>query len=288
MSVSFAGHELHSPRFALEDARQVARERFGIEGAVSELGSHQDQNVLVDTGSARFVLKIANAAFGEAELDLQNRAMAHLAERLSFEVPLPCAALDGSELAAVERGGVTYLLRLVTFIEGEPLIDAEHLAPPVLRSLGAVAGKVARSLEDFEHAAADRAMQWDPRHVGAVVEALAPTWRIPAGASSSQGWRVRRPRPSSGCAAPAEPDRALRRDGLERRRPEGSRRAADAVRSDRLRRRHAHAARVRARGRRRDAYGHDLDDPMRPPPRSCAASTQPARSRTPSWRPSRI
>ena len=251
MSVSFAGHELHSPRFALEDARQLARERFGVEGAVSELGSHQDQNVLVDTGPARFVLKIANAAFGEAELDLQNRAMAHLAERLSFEVPLPCAALDGSELAAVERGGVTYLLRLVTFIEGEPLIDAKHLAPPVLRSLGAVAGEVARSLEDFEHAAADRAMQWDPRHVGAVVEALAPHVEDPrrrelVAASRPRGGRGRR----AAQPAPAEPDRALRRDGLERRRPERSRRTADAVRGDRLRRRHAHAARVRARSRR--------------------------------------
>ena len=32
MSVSFAGHELHSPRFALEDARALARERFGVDG----------------------------------------------------------------------------------------------------------------------------------------------------------------------------------------------------------------------------------------------------------------
>ena len=91
---------------------------------MSELGSHQDQNVLVDTGAGRFVLKIANAAFGEAELDLQNRAMVHLAERLPLELPRPCAALDGSEIVAVERDGVTYLLRLVTFVEGEPLIDA--------------------------------------------------------------------------------------------------------------------------------------------------------------------
>ena len=68
---------------------------------------------------------------------------------------------------------MTYLLRLVTFIEGEPLIDALHLAPAVLRALGEAAGLVARALEGFEHPAADRAMQWDPRHVGAVVEALA-------------------------------------------------------------------------------------------------------------------
>ena len=89
-------------------------------------------------------------------------------------MPRPCPALDGSEIVAVEREGVTYLLRLVTFIEGEPLIDALHLAPPVLFALGEVAGLVARSLEDFEHPAAERAMQWDPRHIGAVAEALAP------------------------------------------------------------------------------------------------------------------
>ena len=70
---------------------------------------------------------------------------------------------------------MTYLLRLVTFIEGEPLIDADHLAAPVLYALGDVAGQVARALEDFEHAGLPIArMQWDPRHVGAVVEALAP------------------------------------------------------------------------------------------------------------------
>jgi len=174
VSVSFAGHELHSPRLALEEARGLARELFAVEGAVSELGSHQDQNVLIDGTPGRFVLKIANAAFGEAELDLQNRAMVHLAERLPIEVPRPCVTRDGREIVAVERDGVTYLLRLVTFIEGEPLIDAPHLAPPVLRALGEVAGLVARALEDFEHPAAERAMQWDPRHVGAVVEALAP------------------------------------------------------------------------------------------------------------------
>ncbi|HET6172358.1 MAG TPA: aminotransferase [Gaiellales bacterium] len=174
MSVSFAGHQLHSPRFSLDEARVLARERFGVEGTASQLGSHQDQNALIDGPSGRFVLKIANAAFGEDELDLQNRAMLHLAERLPLEVPRPCPALNGSEIAAVERDGATYLLRLVTFVEGEPLIDALHLAPAVLNALGEVAGLVARGLEDFEHPAAGRALQWDPRHVGAVVEALAP------------------------------------------------------------------------------------------------------------------
>ena len=199
MSVSFAGHELHSPRFALADARELARERFGVDGSASELGSHQDQNVLIATGSGRFVLKIANAAFGEAELDLQNRAMVHLGERLPLEVPQPRRALDGSEIAAVERDGVIYLLRLVTFVEGEVLLDQQHLAPAVLRTLGEAAGLVARALEGFEHPAADRTMQWDPRHVGPVVEALAPHVEDPAPARARRrASRRPRPRRSSG------------------------------------------------------------------------------------------
>jgi 4-aminobutyrate aminotransferase-like enzyme/Ser/Thr protein kinase RdoA (MazF antagonist) len=174
VSVSFAGHELHSPRFALGEARELARERFGIDGAASELGSHQDQNVLLDTGDGRFVLKIANPVFGEAELDLQNRAMAHLANRLPLAVPLPCKALDGSEIVAVARDGATFLVRLVTFVEGEPLVAALHLAPSVLCELGRVAGLLASALAEFDHPGAERVMQWDPLHVAAVVEALAP------------------------------------------------------------------------------------------------------------------
>ena len=86
----------------------------------------------------------------------------------------------------------------MTFIEGEPLIDAPHLAPPVLRALGEVAGLVARSLEDFEHPAAERAMQWDPRHVGAVVEALAPHVEDPRRRALVSEVAAVRPRPSSG------------------------------------------------------------------------------------------
>ncbi|MDX6599916.1 MAG: hypothetical protein QOE87_3803 [Gaiellales bacterium] len=263
MSVSFAGHELHSPRFALEDARELARERFGVEGTVAELGSHQDQNVLVDSGTGRFVLKIANAAFGKAELDLQNRAMVHLAERLSFEVPVPCAALDGSELVAVERDGVTYVLRLVTFIEGEPLIDAGHLAAPVLSSLGAVAGEVARALEGFEHAAADRAMQWDPRHVGAVVEALAPHVEDPrrrelvvrvarAAAEAIERLAPRLPRQIVHCDV-TDWNVVGRRDRAGRLMPCGVIDFGDVTRTLRVCELAVAAA---------SAYGHDLDDPI--------------------------
>ena len=68
---------------------------------------------------------------------------------------------------------MTYLLRLVTFVEGEPLIDAGHLARRCCAGSARSPARSARA-RSFEHPAADRPMQWDPRHVGAVVEALAP------------------------------------------------------------------------------------------------------------------
>ena len=177
--------------------------------------------MLVTAPSGRYVLKIANAAFGEAELDLQNRAMVHVAERLPLAVPTPCRALDGAEIVPVERDGLTYLLRLVTFIEGTPLIDADHLAPAVLRALGETAGLVARALEGFEHPAADRALQWDPWHVGAVVAGIAPQIEDPQRRSSSSCARAinGRGRTRAARAVAATPGHALRRDRLNVDRP---------------------------------------------------------------------
>ena len=52
----------HSPRFDLDTAERVARERFGVDGRATELTSERDQNFRIESASgARIVLKIANA-----------------------------------------------------------------------------------------------------------------------------------------------------------------------------------------------------------------------------------
>ena len=182
---------------------------------------------------------------------------------------------------------MTYLLRLVTFIEGEPLIDADHLAPPVLRALGETAGLVARALEDFEHPAADRAMQWDPlarrrRRRGARSARRGPA---PARRSSSELGRAaaaaierlapRLPRQIMHCDV-TDWNVIGRRDAAGRLMPCGVIDFGDVTRTLRACEL-AVAASI--------ALGHDPDDPICARwPRSCAASTRPARSRTPSSR----
>jgi 4-aminobutyrate aminotransferase-like enzyme/Ser/Thr protein kinase RdoA (MazF antagonist) len=174
----FAGHVLRNPRFTAAEARAIARERFGVDGPAHELGSHQDQNFRIDAPERRYVLRIANEAFARAELELQDRAAEHLAGG-AFEVPRVVAARDGSEIVAVERDGAVHDIRLVTFIEGEPLQDARHLAPAVRERLGGLAGLVAAGLASFSHPADARTLQWDPRLGAEVVAALGAFVREP-------------------------------------------------------------------------------------------------------------
>lgn len=170
----FDDHALHAPPFEADDARDLATRLYGRRGEIRELGSHQDRNYRIDDGSGeRAVLKIANSVFTHDEIDLQNAAMRHVAAaNPGFEVPRVIASLDGREIEAVERDGVTYMVRLVTYVEGEPLFAVRYHHPRVLRALGRMAARSALSLADFDHPAADRLIQWDLRHARDVVAAL--------------------------------------------------------------------------------------------------------------------
>jgi 4-aminobutyrate aminotransferase-like enzyme/Ser/Thr protein kinase RdoA (MazF antagonist) len=171
---SFVGRELRTPRLDAAAAADIARTKFGVEGTVTELGSHQDRNFLVAAGSVRYVLKVANAAFTRDELDLQNRAMEHTAFRVPHPVPAALPGVDGESVVAVEHEGASYHVRLLTFLEGSPLVTAGYLAANVLRATGGLAGRVAAALSSFDHPALDRLLQWDVRRAVDVVAAYAP------------------------------------------------------------------------------------------------------------------
>jgi len=173
----FLGHEHRRPDVDAEEAARLLREAFGVEGSLRELGSHQDRNFLVETAAGeRYVLKVAREGLGRPALEAENAAMLRTAAAgLAFELPVPQPARDGSLIVrATTAAGAAHDLRLVTWIEGEPLDRLGYLAPPVLRAHGEMAARIALALDGFDHPALDRALQWDVRHAGSVVEALAP------------------------------------------------------------------------------------------------------------------
>jgi Ser/Thr protein kinase RdoA (MazF antagonist) len=178
----FDGYQILAPPFGPDDGRELARELFGMAGEPLELGSHQDRNFRITAPDGRrAVLKIANPYFGLGSLEMQNAGMALAAAAgLPFQTPSPLPALDGSLIVAVERGGETYHVRLVSYIEGLPLTEAGHLTRSVRAAMGGIAAGIAAALAEFDHAAADRVLQWDVRHARAVVDGLLCHVRDPA------------------------------------------------------------------------------------------------------------
>ena len=164
---------LPRPRIDREHAGKLATEVFGIVGEAKELGSQQDRNFLITSSSSgsRFLLKVSNPVFTVEELDAQNRAMELLA-RAGLTVPMPTADSNGSMIATVDLNGRPHHVRLLSFVEGIPMIDFEYLSVGPVADLGRLAGGVSIALADFEHPGLERLLQWDLRRGEEVVAGL--------------------------------------------------------------------------------------------------------------------
>jgi 4-aminobutyrate aminotransferase-like enzyme/Ser/Thr protein kinase RdoA (MazF antagonist) len=164
------------PGIGPERAAELAREVYGVDGPVRELGSHQDRNFRVDAAHGRHVLKVANRSWGRAAIEAQNAALLHIAARdTSFQAPVPVAGLDGALVHGAVDGDDVLPLRLLTYVEGEPLSDVAYLAPVVVADLGSLAARASAALADLDHPGLDRVVQWDLRRAGEVLAVLLPS-----------------------------------------------------------------------------------------------------------------
>ena len=170
---------LPRPEVGTDDAAAVAERAFGLTGRITELGSNQDRNFLVDTGSGRYVLKIANPAFSLDELHAQNAALELLAGS-DMRIPAVVPALDGAEVVEVEVRGRTLNARVLGFLDGDPLTGVARPSREQLRTLGRLSGRIASGLSGLRHPGLARTTQWDARIGGAVVELLADHVTQPA------------------------------------------------------------------------------------------------------------
>ena len=163
------------PPVSDEQASDLAREVFGIVASARSLGSHQDRNFLLQGESGRALLKIANPGTSAAELLLQSRAADHLADREpGLRAPRTRPALDGSTVPAVRLDGQALHVRLLDFVEGEPLSGPGYLGPRAVRALGELAGRVDLALADFRADGVERPHQWDLRQAPEVLATLLP------------------------------------------------------------------------------------------------------------------
>jgi Ser/Thr protein kinase RdoA (MazF antagonist) len=138
-------------------AQAIAEKCFGIQATARELPSERDQNFLLFAGDGdRFVLKIANLREQREVLEAQNAMMNHLKQHVSF-CPRLRQALSGDEIATVDG----HLVRVLTYLPGQPLATVKVQSPELLYDLGRKVGQLSGALVDFHHPAAERDFYWD-------------------------------------------------------------------------------------------------------------------------------
>ncbi|NMZ32569.1 aminotransferase [Pseudomonas proteolytica] len=164
---------LPCPQVGPQQALQLLEQHYGLSGTLQSLGSQQDLNYRVDSDRGRFVLKICRGEYAAMELHAQHAALAHLQSEV--RVPEVIRALDGEQLLTVTVAGQTLHVRLLGYIEGQPLTHLPHLGREVIEGFGRLCGQMSQALAGFTHAGLARTLQWDPRHAGELISHLLST-----------------------------------------------------------------------------------------------------------------
>jgi 4-aminobutyrate aminotransferase-like enzyme/Ser/Thr protein kinase RdoA (MazF antagonist) len=149
---------------SVPEAERLAAEIYGVRAAAKSLPGEYDDNFhLTAQGGREFVLKVMHPARQRPFIDLQCRALEHLAShapniQLSRVVPNLRGDLY-SEI--VTPHGDKRLVWLLTFIRGTVLASVRPHSDELLASLGRLLGEMDRALQSFLHSNVQRDLKWD-------------------------------------------------------------------------------------------------------------------------------
>ncbi len=145
-----------------EEARLIARDLYGLDGALEPLRSERDQNFRLTAADGRvYVLKLSHPAEDPSTTLLQTAALAHLGEvDPGLPVPHLVSTKDGDLAGTVSMDGDDRLVRMFIYLTGTLL--SEHVADQaLLRALGAAAARLALALRDFDRPVTGPPLLWD-------------------------------------------------------------------------------------------------------------------------------
>jgi len=155
------------------EAVRLARELYGIEAAARALPGEYDDNFHLTSGDGRaFVLKVMHPAREQSFIDLQCRALQHLAQRAP-QLPLPRVIPNGNDelfFSIVAADDSTRLVWLLTFVNGTVFAEVRPHTKELLGDLGRFLGEMDAALQSFGHSAAQRELKWDSSRAGWIRE----------------------------------------------------------------------------------------------------------------------
>ncbi len=142
----------------------LAAEGWGLDGEVEPLAGEFDFNFLIRARDGeRFVLKVSPVDADRESLEGQIAVLRHLqASPVATLVQRPVSTTDGLDLlAAVDDVGNSRWVRLLSYLEGVPLVTHDRRPPQLLEEIGATLARLDLALRDFDHPGARRQLKWD-------------------------------------------------------------------------------------------------------------------------------
>jgi hydroxylysine kinase len=152
-----------APAFSTAQAEEIAARGFDLRASARPLASERDQNFhLRAEDDSEWVLKIANPAEDPAILDMQTRALLHVA-RVDPDLNVPRVRATPEGALAHEVGaddGRRFIVRVLSFLPGQLLVaTAPH--PALARDVGAMTARLGRALRGFSHPSSRHALLWN-------------------------------------------------------------------------------------------------------------------------------
>jgi 4-aminobutyrate aminotransferase-like enzyme/Ser/Thr protein kinase RdoA (MazF antagonist) len=145
-------------------AEEFARQIYGLGAVARSLPGEYDDNFrLTAEDELEFVLKIMHPAREPSIVDMQCRALTHLAVRVPhLKLPRIVPTAKGELFTFVRmEDGTQRLIWLLTFLPGTVLANAKPRDRELFTSLGQLLGKIDSALLDFSHPATQRDLKWD-------------------------------------------------------------------------------------------------------------------------------
>jgi len=158
--------ETQSPKFNLEHVKILANKLYGLTGNLFPLASERDQNIGISTDvGEQYVIKIANSAEDPAIIDMQLKALEHIA-KVDPQLPVPKVLFSRNRLSIEQiqtENGTNHSIRVLTYLSGAPPKDnpTDHA---LLRPMGACLARLTLALRGFFHPIANYELLWDLKH----------------------------------------------------------------------------------------------------------------------------
>jgi Ser/Thr protein kinase RdoA (MazF antagonist) len=152
-----------SPSFSIDQVADRVNQLFGLSGDLFPMVSERDQNFRFTTDQGdRFVIKIANSAEDAAIIDMQLKALQHIAQ-VDAELPVPSVlnSHNGCMIEQIEdENGTKHSFRILTYVPGlHPQDDPAN--DVLLYPMGNCLAKLVQALRGFFHPAANYELLWD-------------------------------------------------------------------------------------------------------------------------------